>query len=214
VQITAFKQTEFSMLAKFMKNAFIATLFCSNAMLLADDPIYSLVHTTPYTSYYFQDSWILSDLVINNSAAVVIDVESRDGSVARYLAEQNIPTVATIYSISLWQSSDPTIKHQYQSFLSNVKQENTTNIIVPIRMGSQEAALALNIGADFIYLASNNTFTLANDIVSWSSHLNTKGILCGSNWLDTGVQAAVTSAAAKLGLLLSINDDIWYLQQN
>ena len=64
------------------------------------------------------------------------------GGVARYLAgqESRLPSLQQIYSVNMWQSNDPSQKQLFRRFLSNIIEENTTQLITPIRMGSQEAA--------------------------------------------------------------------------
>lgn len=44
----------------------------------------------------------------------------------------------------------------FHRILSNVKQEGTAELIIPIRMNSQDAAIGLNIQADFISLVGAN----------------------------------------------------------
>ena len=108
----------------------------------------------------------------------------------------------------------PPVYNRYQQFLSNVVQENTAGVIVPIRMESEEAAQALNVIADFIYLGSNDPTTLLTDIENWFSHLSTNGVISGTNWNDNSAKVAVAQAALNLNLVLRINDNVWYLQRS
>jgi len=198
----------------FIKKIFAAACMMS-LPLMADLPQpYISVQTIPQIPNFVLDSWQISSLINQNAAAIIIDVESQNGGVARYIAQQNLPSVAQIYSISLWTSPDKNQKYLYQQFLSNVIQENTADQIVPIRMSSVEAAEGLNLIGDFIYLGSNNTVGLFNDILGWSSHLSSNGIIAGNNWFDRDVETAVTDAAAKLNLVLRVSDNLWYLSKN
>lgn len=191
----------------------VAALLAS-ASLCADLPQpYASIRNLPATPYYVQDAYTFFNLANTHNAAVIVDVGSQDGSVARYFAQQasNLPSLKQIYSIDLWESSDASQAHLFQRFLSNVIQENSTGLIVPIRMSSHEAAESLNVQADFINLAgSHDQNTVYHDIISWHSHLSNGGVLAGNDWYDTAVESAVTQAAATLGISVQVNGNVWY----
>ena len=68
----------------------------AGASLYADIPQpYSSIHNLPQTPYFVQDGYIYYNFVNTNNVAVVIDVYSEDGGVARYLAQQanNLPSL-------------------------------------------------------------------------------------------------------------------------
>lgn len=184
------------------------------AFLNADIPEpYASVHPLPQTPYYVQDAYIYYSLVNTHNSAIIIDVESEDGSVARYLAQQasNLPSIQKIYSVNMWQSNDRSQKHLFQRFLSNVTYENTAELIVPIRMNSHEATESLNIQADFISLVgANDQQTIYNDILGWYPHLSNEGVMCGNNWYEPSVQIGVTKAAMMLGTSVQVNSNVWY----
>ena len=201
-----------------MKNYF-GKIFMGGAMLAgaslcADIPQpYSSIYNLPQTPYFVQDGYIYYNLVNTHNVAVVIDVESQDGSVARYLAQQanNLPSLTQIYSVNMWQSDDRSQKQLFRRFLSNVVQENTTQLIIPIRMSSQEAATTLNVKADLINLVgANDQQTIYNDILGWYAHLSDTGVMCGNNWYEPSVQIGVTQAAMALDVPVQINDNMWY----
>jgi hypothetical protein len=200
----------------YLKSLLVTGAFLANLSIYADLEPYSSIQNLPPTPYFVQDAYTYFSLIMGNGASVVIDVESPDGGVARYIAQQaaNLPTVTEVYSVSLWQSADRSQKHLYQRFLSNVNQEMTTQLITPIRMSSQEGAEALKVTADFISVVGGNDSTaIYNDILSWYPHLSDKGILCGNNWLDSSVQVGVTKAADSLDVKLHINNNVWYFQK-
>jgi len=197
----------------------LRTLFAAAALLvnisLYGDAIqpYASVKNLPQTPYYVQDAYTIYSLINTHGSVVVVDVESPDGGVARYVAQQaaNLPTVKQIYSVSGWTSCDRSQKHLFQRFLSNVNQEMTTQMITPIRMSSQEAAEALNITADFISLVGRNeSDSIYSDILAWYPHLAVNGVLGGNNWFDHSVQQGVTKAAVTLELNLQTNNNVWY----
>jgi hypothetical protein len=198
------------------------TLFAASALLMSSS-LYSIaiqpyasIENLPQTPYYVQDGYTFYSLISTNKSAVVIDVESQDGGVARFIAQEaaNLPSVMQIYSVNIWQSPDISQKQIFQRFLSNVIQEMTTQMITPIRMSSLEASQSLNIAADFIsVVGSNDSIRIYNDIMAWVPHLTTNGIICGNNWVYPSVQVGVTKAAASLNLTLNVNGNVWYFQK-
>lgn len=201
---------------KCLKNLLVASALWANLSLYADIQPYASIQNLPQTPYFVQDAYTYYSLIMGNGASVIIDVESADGGVARYVAQQaaNLPMVTEIYSVNAWQSPDRSQKHLYQRFLSNVNQEMTTQLITPIRMSSQEGAESLKVTADFIsVVGGNDSITIYNDILSWYPHLSDKGIICGNNWLDSSVQVGVTKASASLDVKLHVNNNVWYFQK-
>ena len=199
---------------KYVKKLFSIGMLLTSFSLFGDLPQpYASVNTLPQTPYFVLDGYVFYSLINNYQSSVIVDVESQDGGVARFIAQQaeNLPSISQIYSVSGWRSADTSQKHLYQRFLSNVIQENTTQLITPIRMSSQEGAEALNVVADFISLVgSNDEKGIFTDILAWYPHLSSQGILCGNNWHETSVQIGVTRAAAALDLSLQIDDNVWY----
>jgi hypothetical protein len=186
----------------------------AGASLHADTPQpYASIHNLPQTPYFVQDGYTIYNLANTHNVAVVIDVESQDGSVARYLAQQadNLPSLKQIYSVNMWQSNDRSQKQLFRHFLSNVIQENTTQLIIPIRMSSYEAAESLNVQADLINLVgANDQQTIYNDILGWYPHLSDTGVMCGNNWYEPSVQIGVTSAAMTLDVSVQVNGNVWF----
>jgi|GEM_PF-4303650 len=199
---------------KYFGQIFMCGAILTSISLHADIPQpYASIRNLPQTPYFVQDGYIYYNLVDTYKVAVVIDVESQDGGVARYLAQQanNLPSLKQIYSVNIWQSCDRHQKQLFRRFLSNVVQENTTQLITPIRMSSHEAAESLNVQADLINLVgANDQEGVCNDILGWYPHLSDKGVMCGNNWYEHSVQSGVTKAATMLGVTVQINDNVWY----
>ena len=202
---------------KYAKKMFVMLLLTANQSICADLPEpYLSIHNLPQTPYYVQDSYVYYNLITTHNAAVIVDVDSQDGGVARFIAQQaaNMPTVTKIYSVNIWADHYAS-KHQFQRFLSNVKQENSTGLIIPVRMNSLDAASALNINADFISLVGgNDTDTIYKEILAWYPHLSDRGVMCGNNWYESSVQIGVTKAAKSLDLTLNISSNVWYFVKN
>jgi hypothetical protein len=200
---------------KYFGKIFMSGAILVGASLYADLPQpYASIHNLPQTPYFVQDGYIFYNFVNTNNVAVVIDVESQDGGLARYLAQEanNLPSLKQIYSVNIWQSNDRSQKQLFRRFLSNVIQENTTQLIIPIRMSSHEAAEALNVKADLIsVVGGNDQLIIYNDILGWYPHLSDTGVMCGNNWYDPSVQMGVTKAAMMLDVPVQVNDNVWYL---
>lgn len=199
---------------KLMRRLTAASFFCFCSQLMALSQPYDSINTLPIIYYYVPDGYILNSLASDNASKVIVDIESTDGSVARYLAQQNIPSVTKIYSVSLWPAGDPPEYDRYQRFLSNVIQEGTTEVIIPLRMSSAEAASALNINADLIYFGSFDSNTLYTEITQWIANLSDTGVLCGNNWNENPIKVAVVRAANDYNLNLGIAGNVWYLKKN
>lgn len=197
-----------------MRGLSLAALLCLSSQLTALPEPYNSVQTLPIIYYYVPDGYVLSSLATDNSSSVIVDVESEDGAVARYLAQQNIPTVTKVYSVSLWPAGDPPEYDRYQRFLSNVIQEGTAEVVVPLRMSSAEAAAALNVNADLIYFGSFDSDTLYEEITHWIANLSDNGVLCGNNWNENAIKVAVVNAANDFNLNLGLNSNVWYLKKN
>ena len=133
---------------------------------------------------------------------------------ARYLAQaaNSLTSVNLIYEVNSFPESvsEP---HAFQLFLSNVKQENTAGLIVPVRMNSHQAASALNVVADFIKIEATSD-NIYSDILAWYPHLSQTGILAGNNWNDSSVALGVMQAAESLDLSVNINASVWYFVKN
>jgi hypothetical protein len=199
---------------KFLKSLMAIVFISLTQHVMSSPQPYTNINTLPPVPYYVIDGYVLENLITSNNAAIVIDVESSAGSVARFIAQQNLSSVTQVFSVNLWPSYDPLQKYPYQQFLSNVIQENTADFITPLRMSSAEAAQALNILADFIHLSAIDSEILYQEILNWASHLSETGIICGNTWHEGSVQSAVTAAAEDLSLVVNLNDHVWYLTRS
>jgi hypothetical protein len=213
----AFLSTKGFKMKKYFGILFMSCALLTSVSLSADlSQPFASIRNLPQTPYFVQDAYVYYSLISARASAVIIDVESQDGGVARYLAQEvtNLPTITQIYSVNAWQSPDRSQKYLFQRFLSNVIQDNTAQWITPIRMTSQEAAEGLNVNADFISLVGGNDQQgIYNDILAWYPHLTDIGVMCGNNWNDTSVQIGVTRAASVLDLTVQLNGNVWYFEK-
>lgn len=166
---------------------------------------YDSVKLMPLEPYFIDNGYILLNKVNSLSTTVFIDVESTDGSAARYIASNTDGSVK-VFSVNSWSG-----EHDYQLFLSNVKHENTDNKIVSLRMNSHEAAEALNLIAEVIFIDSSDSAGLQNKILSWATHLAEGGVIAGNNWAWHDTLMAVVTASSQLNLTMSVDGNYWYL---
>lgn len=193
-----------------MKSLFkhvITLATCFTAALFANEP-YDSVRQVDYEPVFVQDGYIILDKFNNLGATVFVDVASLGGNVGRYIAANTNESVK-VYNINLWDGD----QYGFQKFLSNVKQENQNEKIVPIRMSPAEAGSSLNVVSEFIYVDSSNASVLHDNILAWVSHLSENGVIGGNHWERTAVEVAVVTAAAELNLTLSTNGHYWFLNK-
>lgn len=197
-----------------MMNRLLTLILAAGALhtsfMFADDPEpYASIRLVPHESYYLENPYIITDKVALHPEAVFVDVSSKDGAAARWVASNTSDSVK-IYSISKWTDS----KNCFHKFLSNVRQENIATRVIPIRMGSHEAAVSLHLTADVIYLESENVSDLHERITQWSMHLSDDGVIIGNRFDIAEVAVAVAQAASELGLSLQINGHTWVLERS
>jgi len=181
---------------------------------------YKSLNVLPFDGQgWFGNARQLTEILDSNNISTVIEVGSWLGSSTRFLAS-SIDPKGKVYAVDTWKGStteaihmqDPRLPYLYQIFLSNVIHASMTNQIVPIRMESLEAANALSVKADLIYIdASHETLAVYQDILAWMPHLNKDGVICGDDWQWATVQKGVTRAAKKLNLQVTSSENFWRL---
>lgn len=150
-------------------------------------------------------------------AKIVIEVGSWLGSSTRYIANQ-LPSDGLVYAVDTWLGSienadDPRLPYLFQLFLSNVKHAGLAHKIIPIRMNSLEAAKALNVIADLIYIdASHDEESVFNDIMAWYPHLAPDGIICGDDGSFESVQRAAYRASQELNCEACRFRNFWWFK--
>ena len=126
-----------------------------------------------------------------------------------------------VYAVDTWKGSsnepvhmqDPRLPHLYALFLSNVKHAGLTHKIIPIRMESTEAAKALSVMADLIYIdGAHDTPSVIEDILSWHPHLQAGGVMCGDDWKWSSVRTAVIHCASVLNQRVYGEGNFWWFE--
>lgn len=194
---------------KLLKHLFLAAALLSGTYLTADEPEpYASVRNISYEPYFLENNYILSQIVDFHATTNFIDVASNEGAAARSVAAYN-PSTAKVYSINAWGENP----HDFHKFLSNVKQENQAEKIIPIRMTSSEACLALNVLAEVIFIECSSQDHILENILRWESHLTENGAIVGNHWEWSEVELAVSKAATLNNLSLSTNGNYWILSK-
>lgn len=193
-----------------MKKIFIPLLLSAftilNMTVMATQP-YDSIKQVDYQPYFLPNSWQVLSELNSVKGSVFVDVNSDQNAASRYIA-QNVGDNVQVYAISTWDDFG-----SYQTFLSNVIQEETTDIITPIRMGSEEASFSLNIIADVVYLNTSDSDSLSYDLGLWLSHLSPTGVIVGDNWNYPDIEFAIACAAINYGLSITTSGTFWVLQR-
>ncbi len=179
---------------------------------------YCSINILPFDEHgWFNNHQQLKQCIQEKPIYTVIEVGSWLGSSTRFIAKQ-LPPGARLYAIDTWKGSpeenvhmqDPRLPTLFQSFLSNVMHESLEQIIIPLRMDSVEAANAMNVKADLIYLdASHDAASVYRDIMAWYPHLKEGGTFCGDDWIWYSVREGAWRAAAELNLNIVNNESFW-----
>lgn len=179
---------------------------------------YHSINDLPFDDHgWFLNARQLEKLIQDHAPKIVIEVGSWLGKSTRFIASK-ISDQSLLYAIDTWKGSlnevsqmeDPRISFLYQLFLSNVKHAKLTEKIIPIRMESLEAASALNVSADLIYIdASHDAHSVYKDVLAWMPHLNKHGVICGDDWSMPSVKEGVTLAAEVLNQQLHGDENFW-----
>lgn len=132
-------------------------------------------------------------------------------AIDNWTAQGDVAIQSAIQSNNEIRTKIPTL---YQQFLSNVIHHRLARRIVPIRMDTVEAAQALKIRPNLLYIdASHDEQSVFKDIMSWYPKLAPKGIICGDDWQYwPGVQRAVTKAAVILKRVIKSEGNFWYFE--
>ncbi len=182
---------------------------------------YRSIKDLPFDDHgWFRNQEPLAACLKQKPAKIVIEMGSWLGLSTRFIAS-TLPEGGVVYAIDTWLGSlneethqqDSRLSYLYQLFLSNIKHAQLTHKIIPIRMTSMEAARALNVKADLIYLdGAHDTISVKNDILTWQEHLCQGGILCGDDWDWPTVQLAVIHCAQYLNKEIRFKGAFWWYE--
>lgn len=198
---------------------------------------YSLIKILPeyHFSGYFLNESQLSEIFSKNDIRVVLEVGSWiGGGSTKYMGELLKQKKGTqkkgkqkkflLYAVDHWLGSStqqPNEVHWqsvldcvYQQFLSNMIHWKLTDVVIPCRMKSQEAAASLNVVPDLIYIdGEHTTEAVIEDLKLWYPFVKNRGILCGDDWIWDSVRIAVTIFATENNLDIEASGNFWRLHE-
>ena len=205
---------------KKIKYAFLLLLVVCQLQAEVPEPYRSL-HVLPFDGQgWFGNDLPLKNIIHGMPIKTVLEVGSWLGCSTRFFATE-LPEDGKVYAVDTWLGSEEELLHQvdprlpflYQQFLSNVIHAGLTHKIIPVRMKSLEAAAALNVKADLIYLdGAHDTVNVFNDILAWYPHLSEYGIMCGDDWMWPTVEVAVREAAKILNKKVNSYYNFWWYE--
>jgi predicted O-methyltransferase YrrM len=183
-----------------------------------EDVIKLLPERSPSPSWFHDEELIAKAMEAFkvSTSATIIEVGSWMGDSSAWFAGR-VPS-GTVYCVDSWagpiDNDQYRLSNIYQQFLSNMKHRGLTNV-TPVRMKSIEAAMSLELMADMIYIDADHSAVGAfEDIMMWSTHMKSGGLLCGDDYSWYTVQDAVHRAAEMLGKRVCHGPEFWYFQSN
>jgi predicted O-methyltransferase YrrM len=190
------------------------------------NPYSDVTNLLPFNDHgwYANGEWI-KQLMENNKVTTVIEVGSWLGLSTRHIASLLQPN-GKLYAVDTWKGS---VEHHenanfssflptlYEQFLSNMIHAHLTNIVIPMKMTSLEAAPILMRELDnvnLIYIdAAHDTYSVVLDLHAYWQFVNDKGgILCGDDWLWDSVRLAVKIFAQSNKLTIYASDNFWFVK--
>jgi len=188
-------------------------------------PYDSVKEIHPFVDFgWYNNASHLHDLIAKHQVKTIVEVGVFLGKSAMDMA-RHLPQDGVLYAVDHFLGSvehqkgqtfwHPCVPYLYEQFLSNVIHAKLTHKIIPIRMASLEAAIALKeIKPDLIYIdASHDTESVYKDLCAWFPFVQGKGILCGDDWWCPAVRAAVERFAKERGLTIFSSVSFWQLKE-
>jgi len=199
----------------------LAALLLLCSPLMAIEPYDSVEVLPPYHQGWFNCRGQLKQIFDNRDIETVIEVGSWLGVSTIWMAE-NVVDGGKVYAVDHWKGSwehqpgryayNEVLHRLYEQFLSNVIDKGMTERIVPVRMESGEAAAALDVKADLIYIDASHEFEpVLRDLEVWYPHLKEGGVFCGDDYNWRGVRRAVHLFARRHGMRIESDRAFWRL---
>jgi hypothetical protein len=168
-----------------INNLFAITCLASSSLFAISEqdlpPPYDTAEILPFFEHgWYSNGTHLEPLIKQNNVKTIIEVGSWLGTSTRHMASC-LPENGILYAVDHWKGSEehqvnqyfwiPELEHLYEYFLSNTIQSGLAHKIIPVRMGSLEAAAQLHVQADLIFIdASHDSSSVYKDIAAWYPH--------------------------------------------
>ena len=184
---------------------------------------YSSIKILPYDGH----GWLhpinaahLKRLIETYVPDTIVELGAWQGLTSCHLAYYAPPN-AKIYAVDNFMGG-PDIVHLpevpsrlpclYQQFLSNVRHKCMSHKIIPVRMDVLEAAVALEISPQLVYMdACMLEEFLYPHAIAWWEKLATGGILCGDDWVCfPDVSRVLARLNNELGVAYYHDENFWW----
>ena len=187
------------------------------------EPYASIKVLSEYSFGWYANAQEIENLFSQHEINVVIEVGSWiGGGSTKHIGELLKSRRGKLYAVDTWLGNvtqqpgqchfQDILPKVYQQFLSNMVHWDLTDVVVPIRMKSLEAAKALRVKPDLIYIdADHSTEAVYQDLTAWYPFVKKGGILCGDDWTWDSVRAAVEKFAAEKRKKIYASGNFWRL---
>jgi len=158
----------------------------------------------------------LAELCVRAGVRTIVEVGTFLGMGSTQVFCRALPAEGRLYcvdtfSVNMIRFHRPQDTH-YHAFLSNMKRTGIADKIIPVRMTSLEAARALAVTADLVFIdGDHREEAVIADIEAWRPHVRPGGILCGDDYnvepcpgVAPGVQRALPGH--------QVNGRIWWME--
>lgn len=191
------------------------------------DPYLQVGAVLPFNNHgWYGNGRFIEKLMKLNKIHTVIEIGSWLGCSTRHIASL-LQQHGKLYAVDTWQGS---IEHLftkelavmlptlYQQFLSNMIHARLTDIVIPVRMFSVQAApiLAQKLTkVDMVYLdgAHDTESVLADLNAYWPFVADNNGIMCGDDWKWETTALAISKFALLHGLTIYHGDNFWFFKK-
>lgn len=144
----------------------------------------------------------LAELCVRASVRTIVEVGTFLGMGSTQVFGRALPPEGRLYCVDTFRVDMSRFQRpqdtHYHAFLSNMKRTGLADKIVPVRMTSLEAARALTVMADLVFIDGDHSeASVVADIEAWRPHVRPGGILCGDDYhvdVCPGVAPAVQRA--------------------
>lgn len=207
------------------KMKFLGLILCFGAFDLIAGGLpqpYDSVKVLPeYDFGYYSNNSQIEEIFKNNDIRTVVEVGSWvGGGSTRHVANLLKPKQGIMYAVDTWLGSiehqagqshwQPVLTYVYEQFLSNMIHWKLTDVVIPYRMKSSEAARELDVNPDLIYIDGDHTTeAVYEDLTLWYPHVKGHGILCGDDWSWETVRIAVAKFAMENNLSVEVSGNFW-----
>lgn len=186
------------------------------------EPYANLQEVLPYDGHNWfgmSNQRALTALIHKKQLHTIVEIGTWLGKSAITMASL-LPEDGRVYAVDTWKGGvekayeihAKRLAIAYEQFLSNVIHMGMTQKVVPLRMASLDGAKYLEgkVSPDLVYVdASHEEADVYDDLCAWWPYVQEGGILCGDDWLWSGVALAVKQFAKENDLRVLVVGNFW-----